>query len=139
LGSQNYGFEVAGIGYHGIQKVRYYTATNIGNGIRIEYPIVYVSGANFSGTYVNNAWYALHAGCGNNNGIASCAGVCTTLGKTYLSITGTCGSGYAGAVTNFVNPDRCIYTSTDSNSGPWNDYSGGSSCHNPMFYCDCTW
>ena len=108
-----------------------------GSTLRINYPIVYLSGTTFSGSYVNNAWYALHAGCGNSNGIASCTAVCKALSKSYAGLTSSCGSGYTGSVTSYVNPDRCVYTSTDSISTPWTDYGTASGCGNPMFYCDC--
>lgn len=137
-GTQNYVVELTGNGYHGVQKVRYYSATNTGSAMRLEYPIVYLSGASFAGSYTNNAWYALHAGCGNGNGIASCTAVCKALGKTYISITSSCGSGYGGSVTTYVNPDRCIYTATDTNTAPWNDYNLASSCGNPMYSCTCS-
>lgn len=137
-GVRNYTVHITGNGYHGIQSIRYYAASTIGSTRRIQYPIIYLSGAIFSGSYVNNAWYALHAGCGNSNGVASCTGVCKALGRNFGSLTGTCGSGYAAPVTSYVNPDRCVYTASDSNSAPWVDYGTGSSCGNPMFYCDCT-
>jgi hypothetical protein len=106
--------------------------------MRFGYPIVYLSGTTFSGTYVNNAWYALHAGCGNVNGIADCTGVCKAISKTYVGITSSCGTGYPGSITSYVSPDRCVYTSADTVSTPWNDYGTASACGNPMIYCDCT-
>ncbi|UJR20188.1 hypothetical protein I4U23_023320 [Adineta vaga] len=137
-GTQNYATEIIANGYHGIQKIRYYSITNTGSSLNIGYPIVYLSGTTFGGSYVNNAWYGLHAGCGNANGIATCTGICKALSKTYISITTTCGSGYPGSVTSYVNPDRAVYTSTDSTSTSWTDYGAASTCGNPMMYCECT-
>jgi len=137
-GTQNYAVELAASGYHGVQKVRYYAATNTGSAMRFDYPIVYLSGTTFSGSYVNNAWYGLHAGCGNVNGIASCTAVCKALGKSYISITTTCGSGYTGSVTTYTNPNRCVYTGSDTISAPWVDYGTASTCGNPMLFCTCS-
>jgi hypothetical protein len=129
---------VVGNGYHGVQVVRYYSATNTSTALRFAYPIVYLNGTTFSGSYVNNAWYALHAGCGNVNGISDCTAVCKALLRTYVGITSTCGTGYAAPVTTYVSPDCCVYTSADNITTPWNDYGAASTCGNPMFYCDCT-
>lgn len=137
-GVLNYAVEITGNGYHGVQKFRYYSATNTGSSMRYAYPIVYLSGTTFSGGYVNNAWYALHAGCGNVNGIASCTAVCKSYSKTYVGITSSCGSGYIGSVTTYVSPDRAVYTSSDLITTPWTAYGAATTCGNPMIYCDCT-
>lgn len=137
-GTQNYAVQLTGNGYHGVQQVRYYSATNTGSAMRFGYPIVYLSGTTFSGSYVNNAWYALHAGCGNVNGIADCTAVCKSLSKSYVGITSACPTGFIGSVTSYVNPDRAVYTSADTESTAWNDYGQASTCSNSMDYCDCT-
>ncbi|CAF1116306.1 unnamed protein product [Adineta ricciae] len=137
-GVQNYAIEVATNGYHGIQKFRYYSLTKYSGYLSIGYPVVYLSGTTFTGSYVNNAWYALHAGCGNSNGIASCTGLCKAFNQNYTNVTSDCGTGFPGSVTTYVNPDRAVYTPTDTSSTPWSDYGQASTCTNPMIYCACT-
>ncbi|UJR25885.1 hypothetical protein I4U23_007233 [Adineta vaga] len=125
-------------GYHGAYYIRYYNAYNTSTAMRIEYPIVYLSGTTFSGTYTNNAWYALQGGCGNSNGIASCTAVCKALSRTYVGISSSCTPVYSGSVTSYVTPDRCTYTAADTTATPWADYGAASTCVNPMVYCDCS-
>ncbi|CAF3512781.1 unnamed protein product, partial [Adineta steineri] len=137
-GLQDYAIAVIGNGYHGIQMIRYSSATITGNIFVINYPIVYLSGTTFSTTYVNNAWYGLHGGCGNANGIAGCTAVCKALSKNYFNMTTDCGTGFIGSFATYVNPDRAVYTSADTVSTPWTDYNQASTCSNPMFYCTCS-
>ena len=102
--------------------------------VKFTYPIMQIAGANLA-----DGTYALHAGCGNSNGVVGCDTFCKNLGLTIA--TGwdvTCGSGYPSAVTAYTT--NCMYRSGSSNvaaASGYISYGSATSCGNPMYDCVC--
>ncbi|CAF2057124.1 unnamed protein product [Rotaria magnacalcarata] len=117
-GTLIYAVKLIGNGYHGVTKVRYCSATNMGSSMRYDYPIAYLSGTTFQEVMLIILGTAF-----------------TPVVETYVGITASCGTGCIGSFTTYVSPDSAVYTSSGTTSTA---YGAASSCGNPMIYCDCT-
>ena len=105
--------------------------------VKFTYPTIQIAGANLP-----DGTYAMHAGCGNSNGVNGCDTFCKNLG---LTITPgwdvACGSGYPSSVTTATGTGSvtCLYRSSSSTAATgYTGYGSATSCGNPMYDCVCS-
>ena len=104
------------------------------NTVKFTYPTVQIAGAN-----LQDGTYAMHAGCGNANGVVGCDTYCKNLGLTINSAWDVaCGTGYPSSVESVTT--SCLYRSGSSNvaaASGYTAYDGAVACPNAMHDCVC--
>jgi hypothetical protein len=104
------------------------------NTVKFTYPTIQLAGANLA-----NGTYAMHAGCGNSNGVAGCDTYCKNLGLTINPAWDVaCGTGYPSSVESVTT--SCLYRSSNSNvaaASGYMPYGGAVACRNAMHDCVC--
>lgn len=109
------------------------------NTVKFAWPTIQISGADIA-----DGTYAMHAGCGNSNGVAGCDTFCRNLGLTVnANWIVPCGNGYPSGISAVVatgSEDTCLYRQGASNVASatgYVKYGSAVTCGNPMSDCVC--
>jgi len=123
-------------GWGSITALRFQRVDGSGSSYGFHWPLV-------RGWCDSSGFFAVHAGCGNDNGIRGCTAICESMGMTfgaspsYWRDSRNCDDGYPSGALAYT-ASNCGYKKTDGTDGSWQcGYGTPDRCSNAMAYCPC--